>query len=171
MNVRLKQPPAALLQRSTWTVTPEKLNSECRSFVTCVSTVCASASSPEETNKLTFIQTQAFLLAVRRRPHQPTRSHVHGQQRLRRVEAPNVQAVNVRDSSDGQQLLSHAVDANLPRGSCREASLGNSGKPSRAAGKASVPSISILRTSLVTGKVVPRTRTENRRVQIGSTTL
>lgn len=34
-----------------------------------------------------------------------------------------------------------------------------------------LPSISILKTSFVTGSVVPRTRTENRNVQIGSATL
>lgn len=84
-----------------------------------------------------------------------------------------MQTVNIGDSSDRQQLLSHDVDTNTPRSSC----MGNiqsqelwkgTGEP---AGKAFSPSISILRTSLVTGRVVPRTRAENRKVQIGSATL
>lgn len=48
-NTKLKQPASVWRQRSTWIVMAEKLNSECRSFVALVSTVCASASSSEQT--------------------------------------------------------------------------------------------------------------------------
>lgn len=102
----------------------------------------------------------------------PTCGHVDGEQRLRRVEAPNVQTVDVRDSADRQQLLSHAVGTGVPRSSCTEnVEPQHLQKGPTSAGKASAPSISIRKASLVTGKVVPSTRAENRNVHIGSAAL
>lgn len=50
----------------------------------------------------------------------PTCGHVRGQQSVRRVKAPHVQTVNVRYSTDRQQLRSHAVNTDVPRSSCTE---------------------------------------------------
>lgn len=66
-------------------------------------------------------QTQALSVSdVCCHARRPTCSHVDGQQWLPHVEAPNVQTVNIGDSSDRQQLLSHDVDTNTPRSSCME---------------------------------------------------
>lgn len=61
-------------------------------------------------------QREASVLDVRR----PTCSHMHGQQSVRHVKAPHVQTVNIRYSTDSQQLRSHAVHTDVPRSSCTE---------------------------------------------------
>lgn len=94
------------------------------------------------------------------------------------VEAPHVQTVNVHHSSDGQQLLPHGAHVNVLWSACTKQKdkaqhrhQVNNIKTDVQLQKVFLPCSSILKTSFVIGIVVPRTRTENKNVQIGSATL
>lgn len=156
---------------------PEKLNSECSSWVTLVSTICASASSSEETRRkmvcyfnsntgslclgCMLLYTSAHLQS---RGRTAATVSCWGSKRAN-CERPwllwqTAAAFSRCRHGRPEELLhrEHLVSVTL-------------GSPNEHAGKAFLPSISILKTSFVTGKVVPRTRAENRKVQIGSAAL
>lgn len=92
-----------------------------------------------------------------------------------------MQAVDGGDSSHRQQQLSHSVDVDVLRSACGEKTTSTLGVTNAQPAVSEndifitntqcLPSISILKTSLVMGSVVPMTRAENRNVQIGSAIL
>lgn len=155
-------------------MTPEKLNSEHSRLVTLVRTVWASASSSEDTKQ--NFQSAGFQLKGSVMPLSWT--------------CVGLPAVTCTDSRACVMLRLHTCKlwtsvTPLTDSSCvltlstrtsrgvpaQRQPLVSLTLPNKPPSKAFLPSISILKTSFVTGTVVPRTRAENRNVQIGSAAL